>query len=53
MSAKVCKGTPTLSPYLDKMSETCNDRIITNALRVFDCKNRSCQSLYENYALNF
>ena len=39
-----------LSPYLDKMCKTCNDRIITNALRVFDCKNRSCQSLYENYA---
>ena len=32
------------------MCKTCNDRIITNALRVFDCKNRSCISLYENYA---
>ncbi|MCI0336051.1 MAG: histidine--tRNA ligase [Acidobacteria bacterium] len=34
-----------IKPYLDKLCADCRYRFETNALRVFDCKNESCQPI--------
>jgi histidyl-tRNA synthetase len=46
------KHKDALAEYLDKHSDkicdTCKTRKDTNILRVFDCKNKDCQSVYKN-----
>ncbi len=39
-----------LKPHADKFCHTCNSRLSTNALRIFDCKNESCQNLLDEHA---
>lgn len=36
-----------IKPNLDKLCGDCHHRYETNALRVFDCKNKSCQPIIE------
>ena len=37
-----------LTNFKDKLCEDCNRRILTNPIRVLDCKNENCQSLLQN-----
>ena len=39
-----------LSQFSDELCKTCNHRLETNALRVFDCKNPNCQSVLDEHA---
>jgi len=37
-----------LTSFKDELCEDCNRRILTNPIRVLDCKNEKCQSLLVN-----
>lgn len=37
-----------IKPHRHDVCDTCKTRIDTNLLRIFDCKNECCQSLYAN-----
>ena len=37
-----------LTNFKEKLCEDCNRRVLTNPIRVLDCKNESCQSLLQN-----
>tara|TARA_B100000700_G_C14979192_1_gene825457 strand:+ start:401 stop:1498 length:1098 start_codon:yes stop_codon:yes gene_type:complete len=39
-----------LQPHSEDLCKTCNHRLETNALRVFDCKNPNCQTVLDKYA---
>ena len=39
-----------LSSFTDKLCKTCNYRLDKNALRIFDCKNTSCQKILDDHA---
>jgi histidyl-tRNA synthetase len=39
-----------LSNHSEKLCKTCNHRLDTNALRVFDCKNKNCQIVLDEHA---
>jgi len=39
-----------LLPYSKALCKTCNHRLESNALRVFDCKNPNCQMVLDKYA---
>ncbi len=39
-----------LATHADKFCHTCNNRLKTNALRVFDCKSETCQYLLDEHA---
>lgn len=39
-----------LNIHSNKLCKTCNHRLFTNALRVFDCKNSNCQLVLDEYA---
>lgn len=39
-----------LSNHSEKLCKTCNHRLDTNALRVFDCKNQNCQIVLDEHA---
>ncbi len=40
----------SLRPHLEQFCPQCQDRFDGNTLRLFDCKNESCQTLMANYA---
>jgi histidyl-tRNA synthetase len=37
-----------LTNFKEKLCEDCNRRVLTNPIRVLDCKNENCQSLLQN-----
>jgi histidyl-tRNA synthetase len=37
-----------LTTFKEKLCEDCNRRMLTNPIRVLDCKNNNCQSLLQN-----
>jgi len=39
-----------LEPYRDQLCKACQDRFHTNTLRLFDCKNETCQAIYDEHA---
>tara|TARA_S200000501_G_scaffold377692_1_gene436995 strand:+ start:1121 stop:2338 length:1218 start_codon:yes stop_codon:yes gene_type:complete len=39
-----------LKPFSKRLCKTCNHRLDTNALRIFDCKNQNCQELLDEHA---
>jgi histidyl-tRNA synthetase len=39
-----------LNNHTEKLCKTCNHRLSTNALRVFDCKNTNCQFVLDEFA---
>jgi len=39
-----------LAAHRDNLCKTCQDRYESNTLRLFDCKNESCQAILEEYA---
>jgi histidyl-tRNA synthetase len=40
----------SLKPHIDRFCPRCRQRFDTNILRLFDCKNESCQHLLDDYA---
>lgn len=44
------KFTETLKTYREELCEDCSRRLEVNPLRMLDCKNESCQSLYQKHA---
>ncbi|KHF20408.1 histidyl-tRNA synthase, partial [Vibrio parahaemolyticus] len=40
-----------LTSFKDELCEDCNRRILTNPIRVLDCKNEHCQSLLNDAPL--
>ena len=39
-----------LAPHKDQLCETCQKRFQENILRIFDCKNESCQEILDKHA---
>ncbi|MBQ9244939.1 histidine--tRNA ligase [bacterium] len=40
-----------IAPFLDKLCDDCRTRYEKNPLRILDCKNESCNKLFEEYDL--
>ncbi len=40
-----------IAPFLDKLCDDCRTRYEKNPLRILDCKNETCNSLFEEYKL--
>ena len=40
----------SLTPYVDDLCPTCQDRFDKNILRLFDCKNELCQQILDTHA---